>query len=100
MQPHESFAGGPIHGQPYGPYGSRLQKSPYATPSLILGILGAVSMCGVTGPIGLGLGVAALKQIGAQPQTYGGRGLAIAGIVTGAVGSLWMVFWILIAVSA
>lgn len=86
--------------QPYqGPYsvprmGASVPNAPMATPSLILGIL-SMFCGGITGPVGLGMGIAALKQIDAQAGRLGGRGIAIAGIVTSAVGSLFMLMWLL-----
>jgi len=58
-----------------------------AIASLVLGIvsiptLGLLVVGGVTGII---LGAVALSKIKNNPQVYGGRGLAIAGIITSAV---------------
>jgi|LSQX01.2.fsa_nt_gb hypothetical protein len=66
----------------------------FATPSLVLGILSL--LCGgVTGPIGLGLGVAALKQIEAAAGRLGGRGIAITGIVLSGLGTLYLLLLLL-----
>lgn len=75
----------------YNPYARPLRPAPYAIPSMLLGLASLVS-CGFTGPAGLGLGIAALKQIQANPASYGGRALAISGIITGALGTLWILF--------
>lgn len=100
VQPSSGYPPSPIQGQPYGAFGAPpLRKAPYAMPSLILGIIGMVSLCGITGPAAVGLGIAALNQINASPETYTGRRIALAGIVTGAIGSLWMLFWIAVAFS-
>jgi hypothetical protein len=69
-----------------------------AVLSLILGIASmTVGWCcyfGVfTGPIAIGLGIFALVQIKNNPTQYTGKGLAIAGIVTG---GLYFVFLALI----
>jgi Tfp pilus assembly protein PilE len=64
-----------------------------AIASLVLGIisiptLGLFAVGGITGII---LGAVALSKIKNNPQAYGGRSLAIAGIITSAV-SLTMIF--------
>ena len=113
--------GAPEYGQPpYGttPYGA----TPYGTPpypgypagqtpyaygapptegmavaSLVTSLVGMFALGGLSGPVGLGLGIAALKRIRVSGKS--GRGLAIAGIVTGALGTVellviiaWLVF--------
>lgn len=80
----------PYQGYAYGPL---LQNSPHATTALVTGIIGA--FCGITGPIAVGFAIAALHQIRTEPQRYGGRGLAIGGLVTGLIGCLWMLFWMI-----
>ncbi|WP_094365128.1 DUF4190 domain-containing protein [Enemella dayhoffiae] len=89
LQPYPPVPTG--HSRPYGspyPYAFRPEppKSPYATVSLVLGILSVT--CGITGPIGLGFGIAALRQISNEPRSYSGRGLAIGGIATSAIGTM------------
>lgn len=69
-----------------------------AALSLVLGIVSVtVGWCcyfGVlTGPIAIGLGIYSLTQIKNNPTQYGGKGLAIGGIVTG---GLYFVFVALI----
>lgn len=80
----------PYGAQPYG-YGQ-----PYAAPpnegmaiaSFATSLAGLLFFGGVPGAVGLGLGIAALRRIAVSGK--GGRGFAIAGIVIGAVGILWM----------
>lgn len=84
VMPYQGYQAG--YGVPYGGYARQLPNSPYATPAIVLGLVGL--MCGVTAPIGVGFGIAALKQINAEPQSYGGKGLAITGIVSGGVVTL------------
>jgi hypothetical protein len=62
-----------------------------AIASLVLGILCCVPFGGVLAII---LGVVALQQISAQPQT-GGKGLAIAGIVLGSISMLSVALFVL-----
>jgi hypothetical protein len=101
VQPYQAYPPAGPYGHPYSPYGPRVStpNAPYSIPALVLGVASFVS-CGITGPVGLGLGIAALKQIDSEPQRYGGRGLAIAGIITGAFGTLFMLLWILSALAA
>ncbi len=72
------------HYQPhYGhqPYAD--QKSGMAITSMILGILGIA-------PIGLILGIISLRKANKNPQEYGGKGFAIAGIALSAVTILFI----------
>lgn len=63
--------------QNHHPYPSPGQKVGLAITSLVLGIVG----CFITSPIGLILGIVSLKRANKRPTEYGGKGLAIAGIV-------------------
>ncbi len=54
-----------------------------AVASLICGIGGLVT-CGLSGLVGIVLGVVALTRANREPQRYGGSGVAVAGICTGA----------------
>lgn len=60
------------------------QKSGLAITSLVLGVVG----CFLTSPIGLILGIVALVKVNRRPHEYGGKGLAIAGIVLNSLGIL------------
>lgn len=71
-----------------------------ALVSLILGVVSiTIGWCcyfGVlTAPIAIGLGIYALSLIKKEPNKYGGRGLAIGGIVTG---SFYFLFVLIIIV--
>lgn len=59
------------------------KRKGYAVASLVIGILGfftfGILLIGTI--IGTSLGIAALKKQGSQPAVYGGKGIAIAGIV-------------------
>ncbi|WP_435769997.1 DUF4190 domain-containing protein [Nocardioides sp. SYSU DS0651] len=70
---------------------------PLAITALVLGIVGIVSVVltplfgvtlvgGLCSPFAIWLGAWARRQIRADPQTYGGEGIATAGFVTGIVG--------------
>lgn len=97
--PSTPYPSGPGYGYPAGP---GTQPGPWGPPqrptdslaiaSLITACAGALT-AGLTGPVGLGLGIGALRRI--RRTGSGGRGLAIAGI---AVGSFFTV--VLLAVGA
>ncbi len=90
--------GGPYAGAPaYGPYGG--WAPPVAPPTEGLAIASLVLSCasflvGVTAPVGLGLGIAALRRIGRTGAQ--GRGLAIAGIIVGGIVTAFMVGFLLL----
>jgi len=72
-------------------YPVRKENAGNAVTSLVLGILSLVLGFTVIGSIILGiiaivLGNKARKQIKAEPERYEGEGMAIAGIVLGAIG--------------
>jgi type II secretory pathway pseudopilin PulG len=78
-------------GAPYYSYGAPTKKSQgMATASLVIGVIGIFTfgLLAVGAIIGLILGVVALKRTSRQPSVYGGRGVAIGGIVTNALGVL------------
>jgi hypothetical protein len=74
---------GPAAGLPAyaGPEGTRKGM---AVASLVLGVVGffTLGLAGVGALAGLGLGIAALFKASREPQTYGGRGYALAGVAT------------------
>lgn len=77
-------------------------KSGLAIASMVLGILGFVTSLFLIGiifaPIGLILGIAALIKANKKPQVYGGKGFAIAGIVMGAMVTLFVPILLAIAI--
>jgi len=81
-------------------YVSQPQKS-LAVLSMVLGIVSiTIGWCcyfGVlTSPVAIGLGIFSLFQIKNDPGKYGGKGMAIAGIVTGALYFVFVALIILI----
>lgn len=74
------------------------------TVSLVLGIVSVMFACCYGGiPFGaaaLILGFLGLKNINENPMQYGGRGLAIGGIVTGVIGLLISLGLILILIAS
>jgi hypothetical protein len=86
---------------PPPPAYSTAPQQTLAIASLVLGVVTVtVGWCcyfGVlTGPIAVGLGIYALVQIKNNPTRYGGKGLAIGGIVSGGLFFVFMAVIILI----
>lgn len=99
----------------FGKPNQEIYQTPYSPPvanfsqdqtlpiiSLVLGILGFVTVCCHGG---LPLGIAALitgylgmKNADQNPQKYGGRGMAIGGLILGAVGLLSGIVFIIFAI--
>lgn len=57
-----------------------------ALTSMILGLVG----CLLTAPVGLILGIVALRKSNRNPSEYGGKGFAIAGIILNLLGILFL----------
>jgi len=78
--------------QPFYPAQIQGQSQTLPTVSLVLGIFAIVFTCCYGGiPLGLAalvLGYLGLKNASENPMQFGGRGLAIGGIVTGVIGLL------------
>jgi len=60
------------------------RSSGLAIGALVCGIVGLVT-CPLVGLVGLVLGIVSLVKIGNQPARYGGKGMAIGGVCTGAL---------------
>lgn len=91
--PHQSGWGQPGYGQPgYGPPPPGYPPYGYRAPTNTMAILSLV-FAFVFAPVGLGLGIAARKQIARTGEE--GSGLAMAGII---VGGIFTGFWVLIVV--
>ena len=74
-------------GQGYGVYGAPQHMHGMAVASLIMGVLSLFlnSLYFIPSLLAIGFGIAAILQIRKTPHYYKGSGLAIAGIVLGAV---------------
>lgn len=72
--------------------------NPLAIWSLVLGILGF--FCGITGPVGLVLGWVARKQIRAAQPPQEGAALALAGMITGGLSTLFILAYVGVMVVA
>lgn len=90
MPPSMPQAGEPMDSGSGSAYGVRAKVSGMAVTSMILGILaiplGCVLVGIVLGLVALILGIVSLWAINREPQRLGGKGYAITGIVTGALG--------------
>ena len=66
--------------------------------SLVLGIVSLCCYIGwLTGPAALITGWLSLKNINRDPVTYGGKTLAIVGMILGGIFTvLWLIYWIFI----
>ncbi|AEE46352.1 DUF4190 domain-containing protein [Cellulomonas fimi] len=93
-----SYAAPAPYGVPFG-YGAPITPPTegLATASLATSVGGLLVLGGLPGPVGVGLGIAALRRI--RRRGTKGRGMAIAGVVVGAVSTLvfgglvWLAVW-------
>lgn len=72
------------------PVGAASPNQTMAIISLVLGILSIV-LCQITGPVAVVTGMMARKKATQNPAEYGGAGLAMGGIITGAIGTILLV---------
>lgn len=96
--------------QPFGIQGQNQQfivqgqNQTLPTVSLILGILGILLSCCYGGiPLGAGAlitGYLALSSINREPMIYSGRGMAIGGMITGAIGLITTLFWVIFIIAS
>ena len=98
-------AGQPLQpNQPFTPALIQGQNQTLPTIALVLGIFSIVLFCCHGGiPLGLAAlitGYLGLKNSNDNPMQYGGRGLAIGGMITGAVGLLITIGLFLITILA
>lgn len=66
------------------------QDQTLAIVSLVCGILGIVC-CQIAGPVAIITGFMAKKKATENPSQFGGSGMALAGIITGAIGTLLLI---------
>lgn len=86
------------YGQPaYGAPAPR-QTSGKAIASLVTGLVGLITLCCgffvISSIVGVVLGVLARRDIRASNGTLGGGGMALTGIISGAVGIVAVVVWL------
>lgn len=84
----------------YLAYGPSQKTNPFAIASLVASLVGFIPFCffGVGSLIGIALGIVALNQI--KQNRESGRGLAIAGIIVGAVSLLASLVWSILMFSS
>jgi Tfp pilus assembly protein PilE len=70
------------------------QKIGMALTSMIMGLIG----CFFTAPVGLVLGIAAVKKANRAPREYGGKGFAVAGIVLNTLALLFLPLVLAVAI--
>ena len=75
MQNHPPVQPGPDSPPPAGPVSTGL-----AVTSMVLGIV-AIIVCPLLGIVAVILGIVALTRAGREPHRYGGKGMAIAGVM-------------------
>ena len=92
----------PPNARPGGPRPALPQKKGMAVASLVLGIVGLFTfgLLIVGAIVGIVLGIIAVIRANREPQSYGGKGLAIGGIVTNAVSLVIIPFLGIIAAIA
>jgi hypothetical protein len=79
--------------------GTQNQQNTLAIVSLVCGILSIVFCLNiVAGVPAIIMGLMQMNKIKSDPVTYGGKGLAIGGIVSGALGTLIGLGWLLLVV--
>ncbi len=100
---------------PFGKSDQQIYQAPYSPPavnysqdqtlpiiSLVLGVLCFLTICCYGGiPLGLGAiitGYLGMKNADQNPQKYGGKGLAVGGLILGAIGLVSGFIFILIAI--
>ncbi|MGI8883244.1 MAG: DUF4190 domain-containing protein [Pyrinomonadaceae bacterium] len=101
---------------PFGKTDQQIYQVPYSPPmamtssvdqtlpiiSLVLGVLAFVTVCCYGGvPLGLGAvitGYLGMKNADQNPQKYGGKGIAIGGLILGAIGLASGLIFIIIAI--
>jgi hypothetical protein len=77
-------------GQDLPPSMPGAQNQTLAIVSLVLGIASIV-ICQLTGPVAVILGFLARRKASNNPAEYGGAGLALGGIITGIIGTLFLI---------
>jgi len=72
---------------PYTPYQQPKPNHPMAVPSLVLSLI-SYMFCPLLGVVGMIMGFSALNGVNAEPERYGGKGMAIAGLVLGGIATV------------
>lgn len=85
---------------PFQPPGAAAgQQKGLAIASMVCGILSCLCCFSIiTGPAGVIMGIMARNKANSDPMTYGGAGMAMAGIITGAIGAVFGTLAIIIQI--
>jgi hypothetical protein len=78
---------------------AQTQQNTLALVSLICGVLSLICFGILTGIPAIITGYMQLNKIKSDPATYGGRGMAIGGIICGAISSLFTILLILLMIA-
>ncbi|SDR78260.1 protein of unknown function [Paraoerskovia marina] len=89
------YAGAPYGSAPYAQPSYGTAPAPQKTngmaiASLATSVAGFVMLCGIPCPVGLVLGIVALRQVKERGEQ--GRGMALGGVIVGAIGTAFLVF--------
>lgn len=96
LTPSPSWPGGGMQPQNIPSYANMPnQQNTLAIVSLVCGILSLICLGIITGVPAIITGFMQLNKIKTDPATYGGRGMAIGGMVTGSIGTLFSILGIL-----
>lgn len=79
--------------------GAQGQQNTLAIVSLVCGILSLFCFGILSGIPAIIMGYMQLNKIKSDPVSFGGRGMAIGGMATGAVGTLFTILWVLIVLA-
>ena len=69
--------------------GDSVTRHPMSVRAVIVGLIGIALP--FLGPVALYLGVTCVREIDAQPGRWSGRGLALAGLALGVIGTIELV---------
>ena len=98
--PYGSYGGGQGYGRPQqSPYLMNMAVNhPRAVPALVCGLVG-MFCCPVVSVVSIVLGVSARRDITAEPSRWTGGGMALAGIILGAISAAYgSMYWLLVLV--
>jgi Domain of unknown function (DUF4190) len=82
------------------PIGSGSQNQTLGIVSLVLGILGFLCLGFIAGVPALITGFMTIKNVNRDPVQYGGKVLAIVGMIFGALGTLWSLAYVAFVIIA
>ena len=79
--------------------GVQQKQQGFAIASMVCGILSVVCCLGIfSGVPAVILGIMAMNKEKADPVNFGGRGMALAGVITGGLGSLLGLIWLVMQI--